>query len=261
MSDLRQIQQAFQRYVMEDDETVAGFVDQSSGALAQHRLATYYNAYRIRLIDALAVNYPVLRGFLGETAFENLALGYLSRHPSRHASIRWFGDQLPAYLPAAAELTNIDLLREIASFDWARTTVFDATNCSSLVTLETMARLPVEQWPQLQFQFKPAIRWLDLSYNVPQLAAAIDRETGLPEPLAAEPQRWLVWRKDHNLYWRSLEVDEAWALEAAMRGSSFSTVCDGLLEWLDSEQVAISAATMVKQWITDQLITKLTQKE
>lgn len=262
MTDLRGIQQAFQRYVMKDDNDVSVHVADSSGAFAEHRLATYYNAYRIRLIDALAMHYPVLQRYMGEDQFENLALAYLDTHPSINRSIRWFGGRLAQYLLAQSDLENSELLSEIATFEWARVSVFDEKDSPQVVTLNEMANLSVEQWPRLQFQFKPAIRLLNLEHNAPQLAKAIDDDEPLPAmQRTAKPLTWLVWRQHHNIRWRSFASYEAEAIESAIDGSCFSTICDDLLEWIEVDQVAMTAASLVKQWIEDQLITNLRQKE
>ena len=121
-----------------------------------------------------------------------------------------------------------------------------------------MARIPPETWGDLCFQFKPALQWLDLYWNVPLIESAMDNGETLPEALRSEyPHRWLLWRREFKTHWRSLEVHEAWALEQAANGVSFGEICEGLLEWVDAEQVGLVAAGFLKQWISDQLLTRL----
>ena len=62
------------------------------------RLRIYADAYRLRLTDALAHNYPCLQQLLGAEAFAALAQRYLDEHPSTSVSVRWFGHQLAAEL-------------------------------------------------------------------------------------------------------------------------------------------------------------------
>ncbi|OGI49418.1 MAG: hypothetical protein A3E57_01595 [Candidatus Muproteobacteria bacterium RIFCSPHIGHO2_12_FULL_60_33] len=49
-------------------------------------------------------------------------------------------------------------------------------------------------------------------------------------------------------------VDEAWALDAARTGESFATICEGLCEWIDTQNVALHAAGLMKQWIADGIV-------
>ena len=58
-------------------------------------------------------------------------------------------------------------------------------------------------------------------------------------------------------HWRSLEVHEAWAIEQAAAGACFADICEGLLEWIDAEQVALVGAGFLKQWTSDRLLTGL----
>ena len=252
------MQQAFQDYLLKDADGVSEHISDASGALPEHRLATYYNAYRLRLIDALSVNYPVLQQVMGEQPFETLAVNYLDSHPSLNRSIRWFGDRLPDYLLSRLDLPDHDYLAETAQFEWSRLAVFDAANSPQLVNLEDMASLPAEHWAELHFEFKPAIRLLTLCHNVPQLATAIEANQLIPERRQQSvAQPWLIWRQNHDLFWRSLEPHEHYALETAMQDGSFAAICQGLMEFMDAEAIALTAAGIVKQWITHQLVTKI----
>jgi hypothetical protein len=261
MSQLRDLQLRFQDYLVDGSPAIEGDITSTATALAEHRLGAYYNAYRIRLIDALAVDYSALEKFLGREAFEDLSLDYLRRYPSRFRSVRWFGQQLPEYLDRHYQADDAGLVRELARYEWAQATVFDAADSTRLVQLEDMAGVPAENWPALHFEFITALRWLDLYWNAPQVEAALDNGAPPPEAIASEfPRRWLLWRREFKTCWRSLEVHEAWAIEQAAGGASFAQICEGLLEWIDAEQVALTAAGFLKQWISDQLLTRLDER-
>ena len=121
-----------------------------------------------------------------------------------------------------------------------------------------MAQYPPDTWPELCFAFKHALTCLDLHWNVTQIKAAADKGEAAPEAERNEiPQRWLLWRRDFKIHWRSLDVHEAWAFEQAAQGANFASICEGLLEWVDAEQVALVAAGFLKQWISDQLLLRL----
>ena len=258
MSRLRELQQRFQDYLINDADAIENDIVSTDDALAEHRLGAYYNAYRIRLIDCLAVDYAALQKHLGREAFEKLALDYLHRYPSRYPSVRWFGRHLPDYLREVYRGEQQEFLHELASYEWAQGLVFDAADSESPVQLEDVARIAAEEWPALEFGFIAALRWLDLYWNVPQYENALDSGGDIPElERAACPRRWLLWRKGLKTCWRSLEVHEAWALERAAAGLSFAEICEGLLEWVDAEQVALVAAGLLKQWVSDQLVQRL----
>ncbi|MGD8840963.1 MAG: DNA-binding domain-containing protein [Gammaproteobacteria bacterium] len=258
MTPLRDLQLRFQDYLLGNSEDIESDIVSTEDALAEHRLGTYYNAYRIRLIDCLAIDYPALEKYLGRVTFESLALDYLAQFPSTHPSVRWFGGRLPEYLREHYRGEEREFLHELASWEWAQTTVFDAADSDSLFRLEDMAQVPPEDWPQLRFEFKPALRWLDLHWNAPPIGSAFENETDPPPKQRVDyPLRWLLWRQEMKTLWRSLEVDEAWALEQAAGGADFAAICEGLLEWIDAEQVSLRAASLLKQWVGDELLIRV----
>ncbi len=101
MSHLRDLQLRFQDYLIDGSEAIEADIVSTENALAEHRLGTYYNAYRIRLIDALATDFSALQQYLGREAFENLILDYLHHYPSTHPSVRWVRQTSDRLLAAA----------------------------------------------------------------------------------------------------------------------------------------------------------------
>lgn len=255
---LHQLQQRFQDYLVGGAEDIEADIISSANALAEHRLGVYYNAYRIRLIDCLAIDYSALEKMLGREAFENLALEYLQHYPSTHPSVRWFGDKLPTYMREVYAGDEAEFLCELVDYEWAQTNVFDAANNPSLVRLEDIANIPADAWPELTFAFIPALRWLDLHWNVAAIENALDNDSDVPAQQRSEyPLRWLLWRNQMKTHWRSLDVHEAWAIEQAGLGANFAAICEGLLEWVDEAQVALVAAGFMKQWVSDRLLISL----
>ena len=121
-----------------------------------------------------------------------------------------------------------------------------------------MAQIAPESWPLISLEFHPSVRWLDLHWNIPPYWAALDENETAPQKSHQEiPTRWLMWRKEMSPNWRSLDVSEAWAIEAATNSARFADLCEGLLEWLGEDAVAMTAAGYLKQWIHDGLITRV----
>ena len=258
MSNLDNLQNRFQSYLLGESDDIESDIISTEAALAEHRLGAYYNAYRIRLIESLAIDYSALQKHLGNEKFEYVALDYLKLNPSTHPSIRWFGKDLAEYMRRHYVGEDREFLSELASFEWAKGLVFDDSDEANLFQFDDMAQVPAQAWQHIRINFKPAIRWLDLYWNVCAYYVAIESNEALPEKNHDEfPLRWLVWRKNRNPFWRSLDVHEAWAFESAQQGANFAELCEGLLEWISEDQVAISATGFLKQWINDELVTAI----
>ena len=152
-------------------------------------------------------------------------------------------------------MADTPVLAEMARFEWALRNGFDAEDFPA-ITLETLQQIPVDQWGELRFEFHPSVVRLDLEWNVPQLWSAIDEETQPMPPEKQEyPVSWLVWRHGLLTYYRSLDVDEAWALDSAMTGGSFAGLCEGVCEWIDADHAPGRVAGFLTQWVNDDLLT------
>ncbi|HSC47557.1 MAG TPA: DUF2063 domain-containing protein, partial [Gammaproteobacteria bacterium] len=135
--------------------------------------------------------------------------------------------------------------------------VFDAADAAH-VAIEEMAVVAPDQWPGLSFKLHPAVQLLSLHWNVPSFWQAVDQDDEPPELAAVPvPVSWLLWRAELATHWRSLGADEAWALAAAHEGRNFAELCEGLCRWHDESSVALTAASLLKRWLTDGLLTQL----
>ena len=70
------------------------------------------------------------------------------------------------------------------------------------------------------------------------------------------PVRWLVWRAGTDARYRSMDVDEAFALQAVRDGATFAQMCELLTEWVDAEHAAAHAAGMLRRWVVDGVLAR-----
>ncbi|HLF98338.1 MAG TPA: DNA-binding domain-containing protein [Methylococcaceae bacterium] len=248
-TSLAELQRRFQTAILSGAGTAPEFVAAASANDAELRFRIYRDAYRLRLAEALAADYPALQVLLGAKAFADLACAYAESRPSRHYSIRWAGAGLAEFLGDRADLADL------ARFEWALSEAFDAKDATPL-DAAALSTLPVEQWPKLRLSFHPSLRSIVLNYSAAELWRAI-RE-GEPSPSLAEEAEakdWLVWRRGLAIYYRPLGEGEAWALDAAGNDTVFADWCEGLSRMPDgATDAAATAANLLHRWVADGLI-------
>jgi putative DNA-binding protein len=254
---LPQLQLAFQRYVLQGDPNMRERVVSAERVDPDQRLRIYYDAYRLRLIEALATDYEALRAAMGADEFNTACRAYIEATPSTFRNVRWYGGGLPQFLQTTAPWSEQPILSEVALFEWTLTLAFDAPDAAA-VGFDELAALPADQWPTVAFVLHPCVQMVTLCTNAPAFRKATDAEENLPEVALAEaPLAWLIWRRDFTACFRSLSEPEAWALRAVQGGANFSALCEGLCEWLEPEQAAPHAAGFLRQWVDDEVITEV----
>jgi hypothetical protein len=254
MSTLARVQREFQDYLLSGDPAVEARVLGSASVPVTTRLQIYAGAYRSRLAEALESNYPVLAKLLGESDFDALAADYIAAHDSPFFSIRYYGDALATFLATREEYAAAPVLAELAQWEWAMTSAFDAADAPPL-TADALARFAPAQWAQLRFRWHPSVQRLTLWWNVPQLWQALSEDAERPAmTLAAAPVQWLLWRENLTTYFRSLAKTEASVLDAARSGWPFGELCTLLCEQIGDAEAPAQAAVLLSGWVTSGLI-------
>jgi hypothetical protein len=253
MTTLAGVQGDFQAYLLRGSEAVTPHLIGSARVPLETRLGIYAGAYRSRLAEALAANYPALAKLL-DADFDALASAYVRTHDSSFFSIRHYGDELPGFLALHEDYAAAPVLAELARWEWAMTHVFDAADAPPL-THAALARVPPEQWAQLRFQWHPSVQRLALGWNVPQIWQALSSEAERPPTAFSHtPTQWLLWRQELTSYFRSLPPTEAALLDAARGGSPFGELCALLCDELGDAQAPVQAATLLRGWVDSGLI-------
>lgn len=258
MSTLRQLQDDFQACVLYCNEQFSGQVVSTASAGAAERLEVYQQAYRLRLCEVLANDFPGLKGLAGEQNFRELAEQYIAAHPSTSRSVRQLGAHLCAFIRSSLPGDDSEAWGEMAEFEWLKSAAFDAADAPA-ASITDLAGLPAEDWPQLHIRFHPSLMRIDLGSNTTQRWRALADEQPLPEAEVFRPrQPWLIWRASLEVHWRPLEQDEVLVLDALRNGSGFADICGLLDEQLgDESQAALRAVILLKRWLEENLISAL----
>ena len=238
MTELALLQRRLQRAILGESDS------------AWPGLEVYRNAYRLRLVEALEAEYPMLVRWLGTERFSRMAWEYIRAFPSRYRSIRWIGTHLPEFLRRRGE----DAQKELATFEWALSLAFDSADAIPLAP-EDLTQVPPQRWPALRLRFHASVRLHRFHYPVPQIWKALQGNTELPDCAChPEGQDWLIWRQELRCFFRSLSPAEAQALRILKEGETFSTVCTRLNGFQLDCDVAQQMAQWLRRWLQEGLI-------
>jgi hypothetical protein len=247
---LADFQRALAAHIRHGAAVAPGLVADGPLLDAARRLAVYRDAHRLRLVEALGEDFPLLRALLGDAAFERLVRRYLAARPSRSYTLRDVGQGLPGFLGRRPAL------RATAAFEWALLDAFDAADGHPL-TMADLAAVPAQRFALLRFSLAPGVQVLRLRWNVPQAwsdwygGAAAVLPVRLPVPVDC-----LIFRREQRVYFRTLAADEAAALAALRRGCRFGAICSALARAGDAEGAARRAAQLLATWLADALFSR-----
>jgi hypothetical protein len=265
MNALLELQRDFQARVLRRDPAIEPQIARVGRDATTERLHIYEHAYSSRLVEALGRSYGILRVALGTRAFDELALRFVLATPSRHRSIRDYGGELSAFIVSQQRDAAAPTWSELAAWEWLLADVFDAADAVPLTT-EALARLPPEQWAELQFRVHPTLRRCRGATNAVELWRRLSTAQTPAREMPADdlapsrlpqPVEWLAWRDGLTTRYRSLAADEASSLDAMRAQASFADICVCLAEGGDADQAPLRAAQHLRGWIEAGLIVGL----
>ena len=254
MNQLRNLQEKFQNYLLNDDKAIIADIKDAKPDLAAERLAVYADAYYLRLIEILEADYPSLAKCLTEDVFAQLARDYIAANPSANYTVHNFGENLAQFITSR---TGYDpYLAELAEFEWALARVLVAKTAKHATAAE-LARVKADAWPELHFFLHPSLEVHRFHYNVPQIWQAMNADTKDQVIHQPEPLIWLIWRFQQTPYYATITTVEEILLDAMKAGNSFMEICEKLCQWMDAANTAQFVAEHLRLWLDDGLITKI----
>lgn len=252
---LGDIQTDFQRYVLGQEgarSTLAGDIASQYGLDVESRLAIYYDAYRLRMGEALSETFDKTHAYVGDDMFAELSAGYLNAFPSANPNLRWYGDAFARYLVDA--LPVYPMVAELAAFEWALGLAFDAAD-APVLTMAEVALIQADDWEHVGFYLQPSLQLVPMQWNVPAIWLALEQEQPVPEPVMSEKaQDWVVWRKDLQPHFRSLAQVEALALRGLQKGESFSGVCEAAAVSAGEHDITSQIAGWLQTWVSEAVL-------
>ncbi|ESQ87243.1 hypothetical protein ABAC460_20960 [Asticcacaulis sp. AC460] len=208
-------------------------------------LAVYHNAYRSRLRGALAEVFPRLHLWLGENAFDAVALVYIARHPSRTWTLNTFGH---AFAEVLAELYPDDAeVAELAWLEWALHAAFGGEDSPAF----DPAELAAADWSTVGLAFAPTLTLRPIVSNAAAIWQALAHDQ-TPPAVARLPQAvaMAVWRHGLEPKFRTVSLTEYEAILALRAGMSFAELC-ATLPQNDGEDPAQMAGSWLAEWLGD----------
>jgi Putative DNA-binding domain len=242
-------------------DVAASFIAPNSRLSPFERLEIYNRQYWLRVLGALAEDFPALRAVVGSARFQALSIAYLTEYPSRSFSLRNLGSKLVEWLGAHPEFAGRRhaLAVDVSRIEWAFVEAFDAPDRAPL-TLPQIAALDGASRLTLQ----PHLQLMALDYAADDLVLSLHKrekrqtsEAGVEDDEEAMPpvklprlRRRATWlaahRVDLSVYYRRLQREEFLTVDALRQGRPLGEALDAA--FADSPIPEKRRSACVQEW-------------
>lgn len=222
------------------------------------RIGVYRRMYFLRMREALEIDVPAVKHFLGQARFEAVVEDYFTRFPSTSYTLNNTGLKFPEYVRQSS-LAHKEFIAELAELELTISEVMEETEIPP-VSSERIAEILPEEWEKARFSTVRAFRQRTFAYPVHQYLCAFEDETGdFPEP-SPSPNYVYIHRSDFSTEHFSLSGEEFALLELLTAGTplaeAFETVQQQFLTQhsADTSQDAIEElqsriSTKFQEWM------------
>ena len=247
--NLKDFQDRFQRAILDGDDAILSDIPHGPRETKTNLLGIYRDAYTLRLIEIIGNDHELLRRYLGEQRFGEMARVYIASFPSNHPNARWFAHRLPEFLRTTEPYARRPILAELAALERALNDAFDGTD-APVLGMADLAAIPAEIWGQLAFVRHPTAIRLDAHTNVGAIWTALKADEEPPgSTYAVDAAHLLVWRHNAMSMFRELAAEEAMMWDEAIKGRRFGDLCEMLATFDDPPSAPARAAGYLKTWL------------
>jgi hypothetical protein len=241
-------QEALQDAIMlgtKQDSTAAAWIREKKDFPAEKQLGVYVNAYRWRLFDVVAEDYPVLKAYLGKEKFDALINAFISAVPPQHFNVARYASHLPAYQQTHA--TQDAFATELCSLETAIAQLADAAE-TQVLNPQHLEGMTPETLMASRLYPRHALRLFAFNHPVNDYYKAVKEETPLPT-ITQQPSYLAVFRHE-DVVWRMDVAEQEYKLLSALFAGS--TVGEAL-SFLD-ESAASNISDYFSRWMRNGLL-------
>jgi len=247
---LAEVQAWFQKVVTDradpDPDAIATLVRPGAQLTPGDAVGVYRYAYRARLVECLADDYPALKHALGEATFGARAEAYVDAYPPRSKSLNFYGRHMAAFCGTWADPESA-FYADLARLEWALVEILHAEDAPPLAA-EQLATMAPETWAQAKLLPSATFRLCRFAYPANAYFQAF-KDDGAPPIPAPAPHALAVYRQGFTLWRMDLTPAMADLLEDLATGHALGEVLGRMETRLDAAALA-EATTQVMAWFS-----------
>jgi hypothetical protein len=213
------------------------------------QFAVYSDGYRIRLVQAIRSDYPILLNLLGEKEFDKIAHGYIKKYPPTNYNLDYYPNEFTKVMD---EHCDDKFACEVAMLEGAIAEVFMLPDSDPL-SADGFSNISLENFGAMTLKLRTACRLLQFSYQTSDWLTFARANNSLPllqsERGQKTPSWLLVVRHNNEVQRHNLSEQEYTLLQNLADGKNVSDALEKTLS--EHELHAEIIATSLQRWFAD----------
>lgn len=221
---------------------------------ASDQLSVYVNGYRYRLFDVVSEDYPVTRGYLGDSTMDELIKEYVEATPSHHFNLSLYCRNLPSFAASRNYLKKDKFAIELLELETAITSIFDRQETNSL-DRTCLSSINPEQFIETKLQPRKALSLYEFDYPVSEYYR--DIKDGKKKSKPEKRKSYVaIYRHDDEMHRLELEHNEYDLLKLLFADKNIGEALESLIAEKDisGEELAEKFQQWLGRWVSGGLL-------
>jgi len=220
----------------------------------QAQLGVYINAYKYRLFDVVYEDYPALKHYLGDDAFEALLWQYIQTCRSAHYNIARFSLGLPDFV--SKKMPENHFVFELSTLEATILRVFDAPE-SEVLTVDSLMHLTESTLMASTLVFRKALMCLSSEHMVNDYYQCVMDERAAEPSFELSINRLLVFRDNDTLWRLEMEGLEFALFERLLAGQVLGAALAAVLSEQPDDGQASRVSFWFSRWMSHRLLSEI----
>ncbi len=198
------------------------------------RIAIYRRMFVLRMVDAMEIDYPGTKNFLGEEVFHETVIEYVGKYPSHSYTLNHLGQKFPQFINESS-LKQKEFLFDLSRLELALTENMDAPE-SPILKRDDLASVKPEEWEHASLLPIAALELMEFDYPAAEYLRAVMDEASTPSIIVQEKNWVVVYRKNYTTWFKQLMHEEYVLLQELCKGTPLTKSFDILAEQFPNKQ-------------------------
>lgn len=219
-----------------------------SATLSQvERIGIYRRMFGLRMCEAMEIDYPGVKHYVGETSFNDIVMQYVSAYPSTSYTLNHLGRNFPRFVSESA-LPDKEFLHELARLELALTENMDAPD-SVILTHQEIAAVAPDDWASVSLIPISALELLTFDFPVGEYLRRVIDEEPTEKIIQRSSCAIVVYRKNYTTWFKELSAEEYMLLRLLCSSTSLADSLETLVESFPDKQTELEHH--VFEWFVD----------
>ncbi len=210
------------------------------------RLFIYQEAFKQRMLESFAEDFPRVKEILLEDEFYSLVFSYLKKYPSQYWSLGEVSKNFSLFIESSNLLLNYPFLAQLAELEWLKNLSYLAFD-ESCFNFEEIGKIPENLLGKLSLKLNKSVFFYQSSWDLEEKQNIYDNK---------EKYFCIIFKNKNNVIKKKISKKQYELLELISKNKTVEEITSQMEDINENDMTA-----WIHTWVSERIISEVTLKE